>query len=287
MKKLILICVVVVLFMVAGQGFGIDFNDGGIHSINYSEGNVYVDNGTPGMYTKVNLLNGGYIHKFFAYQDSRINISGGRVGLSLVAYDRTQVIMTDGQIWYLDAYDSSQATMSGGTATGDLIAKGSSHVTMSGGTATGDLIAKGSSHVTMSGVTVMGYLEAGDSSHVTMSGGSVLGMSVSNSSQVTISGGTIGSDGFLELVASGNGKLIINGSNFAIDGISLGFGEITSIFGGVYENEPYRRLTGTLANGDIINNRFQIGNNAKIVLIPEPATIALLFLGGLVFRKKH
>jgi len=267
MKKLISICVGVVLFMVAGQGFGIDFNDGGIHNINYSEGNVYVDNGKPGMYTKVNLLNGGYIHKFFAYQDSRINISGGRVGLSLVAYDRTQVIMTDGQIWYLDAYDSSQATMSGGTATGDLIAKGSSQVTMSG-------------------VTVMGYLEAGDSSHVTMSGGSVLGMSVSNSSQVTISGGTIGSDGFLELVASGNGKLIINGSNFAIDGISFGFGEITSILGGAYENDPFRRLTGTLANGDIINNRFQIGNNAKIVLIPEPATILLLTLGSLVLRRK-
>jgi len=40
-------------------------------------------------------------------------------------------------------------------------------------------------------------------------------------------------------------------------------------------------MTGTLASGDIINNQFRIGNTAKIVLIPEPATFLLLGLGGL------
>ncbi len=42
------------------------------------------------MRTTVNLLDGGHIHKWFAYEDSRLNISGGSVALSTVAYDRVQ-----------------------------------------------------------------------------------------------------------------------------------------------------------------------------------------------------
>ena len=83
-----------------------------------------------------------------------------------------------------------------------------------------------------------------------------------------------------------NGILEINGSNFAVDGIPLGFGEIKSTLGGYYENEPFRTLTGTLANGDIINNSFRIGDYASIVLVPEPVTLLLLGLGGAIVRKR-
>jgi hypothetical protein len=69
-------------------------------------------------------------------------------------------------------------------------------------------------------------------------------------------------------------------------GTPLGYCEITSILGGNYENEPLRRLTGTLANGDIINNQFRIGETAKIVLVPEPATLLLLGLGAVMVRKR-
>jgi hypothetical protein len=91
----------------------------------------------------------------------------------------------------------------------------------------------------------------------------------------------------LELVAGGNGKLIINGSNFAIDGTPFVSGQITSILGGDFSNEPSRRLTGILANGDIINNQFLIGNTAEIVLVPEPATLLLLGFGMVMLRRKY
>jgi len=240
---------IAILFLGIGQGFGATyFNDGGTHNINYSESYVYVDQGAPGMNTTVNLLNGGSIWKWWAYEDSRINISGGSVGLWLVPYGRTQVTMSGGITWYLYAYDSSKVTMSGGTATGDLVARGSSQVTLSGG-------------------TVMGFLDVGESSRLTMSGGSVSGLlGAGGNSQVTLSGGTIAQT--LDLYQ--NAILYLDGNNFAIDGAPFTSGEITSVLGGSYENESYRRLTGTLANGTIINNQFRIGNTAKIVLVPKP-----------------
>ena len=88
------------------------------------------------------------------------------------------------------------------------------------------------------------------------------------------------------LSAGETATLTIYGSNFAIDGSSVGFGVITSMLGGDYGNEPYRRLTGTLANGDIINNQFQIGNDAKIVLVPEPTMLLLLGLGAVMLRRR-
>ena len=40
-------------------------------------------------------------------------------------------------------------------------------------------------------------------------------------------------------------------------------------------------------SGDPINNQFRIGNNGKIVLISEPATLLLLGLGGLALLRKR
>jgi len=97
-----------------------------------------------------------------------------------------------------------------------------------------------------------------------------------------LSGGTIGS----EIRMMTNAELIIKGFNFAIDGKPVGFDKITSILGGDCLNESYRTLTGTLANGDIINNQFRIGNYASITLVPEPATLLLFGLGAVMFRRK-
>jgi hypothetical protein len=74
--------------------------------------------------------------------------------------------------------------------------------------------------------------------------------------QVTISGGIIGSSG---IRLSHDAELIIYGSNFAIDDSPIGIGEtITSIYGGSWDHEPCRQLTGTLANSDILDSQFQI-----------------------------
>jgi hypothetical protein len=98
-----------------------------------------------------------------------------------------------------------------------------------------------------------------------------------------MSGGTI----VTEMVFTANAELILNGSNFAVDGIPVGFGKITSLLSGDYSNEPYRTLTGTLSNGDILNSPFRIGDYASITLVPEPATLMLLGLGAAVIRRKQ
>ena len=160
------------------------------------------------------------------------------------------------------AYDSSQATISSGSVN-YLFAYDSSQETISGGSVI-LLYASNSSQITMTGGSISYHLEAFDSS------------------QVTVSGGTITAG----LLADNTSKMIIDGSNFAIDGTPVGFGDITSILGGSSAHDPHRILTGTLANGDIINTQFQIGNQAEIVLTPEPATLLLLGLGAAVLRKK-
>jgi hypothetical protein len=142
-------------------------------------------------------------------------------------------------------------------------ANNNSQVTMSDGLVRDYFIAYLNSQVTISGGRVGNIFHAGDSSHVTMTGGTL--------------GGIID----LEYQA----VLKLDGCNFAIDGIPFSSGEVTSILGGYWRNEPYRLLTGTLANGDIINNQFRIGDAAKIIIVPEPATLLLLGIGGLLFRK--
>jgi len=44
-------------------------------------------------------------------------------------------------------------------------------------------------------------------------------------------------------------------------------------------------LTGTLANGDALNSPFSLFQpGADILFIPEPATVLILGLGGLLLR---
>jgi hypothetical protein len=108
-------------------------------------------------------------------------------------------------------------------------------------------------------------------------------MWASDSSQVDISGGVIGS----YLVFWDSAIVTIHGSNFAVDGQAFDYGELASIYGGSTSLEPVRRLTGTLVSGEPIDNHFYIGHDAKIFLVPEPTTLLLLGLGAIMVRRKH
>ncbi len=145
------------------------------------------------------------------------------------------------------------------------------------------LASLGSTQVDISGGRVV--LFAQDSSQTNISGGIVSGLITHHSSQVNISGGSI--EGALFLA---NHSIIqIFGYDFAVDGQPFGYGELTSILGGYPHDEPLRHLTGTLLSGEIIDTDFRIGHDARIALIPEPASALILGLGSLIvfLRRKR
>ncbi|MCK4784286.1 MAG: PEP-CTERM sorting domain-containing protein [Desulfobacteraceae bacterium] len=41
-----------------------------------------------------------------------------------------------------------------------------------------------------------------------------------------------------------------------------------------------------MANGDVLDNYFELNNEAAIVLVPEPATLLLLGLGAVMLRRR-
>jgi hypothetical protein len=109
-KSVVIWMVATVLFMAAGQGFGYNqvvyFNDGGTHNISngftsnevptplwYDD--VWVDYQAPGMQTTVNILSGWDGDGFKAYEDSRINLSGGRMDEPFRASSNSQVTISD------------------------------------------------------------------------------------------------------------------------------------------------------------------------------------------------
>ncbi len=244
----------------------IQYNDGGTHDITTTiNDDVWVDWDSPGVGTTVNMLEGGSIADTLkGFEDSIINILGGSIGHELYSHD------------------SSRLNISGGTIGGQLHSSDFSQVDISGGLIAFQLSIYGSSQVNISGGTIGYRFYSSDSSQVNISGGSIKLFELRDSSQVNISGGSIGEN----LLLSENAVLTIDGSDFAVDGQSVDDGKITSITGGPNHSEPYRHLTGILANGDLLDNDFRIGHDASIVLVPEPATLLLLGLGAVMVRRR-
>jgi hypothetical protein len=248
MKNASTICFVAVVLLLAGSPAPgvVEFKDGLTHDIDYEIADaVRVDEQAPWMYTTVNLL------------------PGGRIRDNLEGWGDSRINVLGGSVDdYLMIHHFSRLNISAGSL----------------GIVTGD----GYTQMNISGGSIEHSVNCGGFSQADISGGSILLYIASNDfSQVNLSGGALG--GFLDLY--GRSRINIFGSDFTVDGQSIRYGELTSILGGDRVDEPLRRLTGILASGEPINNDFRIGNYAKIVLIPEPATIVLLGLGALSLRK--
>jgi len=185
------------------------------------------------------------------YEDSVINMTGGSIGHSMQAFDRALVNVHGGQIdWVLESYDYSRMFVYDVSTNGHLGAFGDSKLSVSGGTI---------------GSHLLGYYQ----------------------SVIDFSGGIIGGNIIAGYESSHSSSIICIGSDFKVDGQPIGYTTLTGINGGFWVDELVRHLTGTLKNGDMIDNDFYIGGNSKIILTPEPATLLLLGLGAIILRRKR
>jgi hypothetical protein len=148
-----------------------------------------------------------------------------------------------------------------------------SHVTVVGGEISGPFFGWDTAVIDISGGKLGAWFQTFDNVEATISGGEISSfVEAWDYSRVTISGGTIGG----RIAAIRDGLITLVGRDFAINGVPVAYGDFASAYGttGV--------ITGTLANGDVLNNSFALVHpGADIRFIPEPATL-LLVLGGIV-----
>ena len=325
MKRVIVISIIAATRLLnTSANATVHFNDGGYHVIDYTIDDwVYVDYQTPQASTQIGLIYGGRITgNLNAYGSSQVILFGGTIGRELYALDNSQMIIYEGSIDYaVRAYGNSNVTIWGGLIGDDLWVQENSRANLLNGTINDNLWAKDNSYVSISGGEIVSWLFAGESTQVDVSGGSIdKWLCANDSSQVTISGGSIGGDLWVrddshinisggsignDIQTWGNGEVAISGgeflgdiyagyyftnnsysgvvkfegTDFTINGISIGYGQYfaTDYATGI--------LRGVLVNGDRLNNRFYIYDNASIILVPEPTAIALLGLGVVAMRK--
>jgi hypothetical protein len=266
--------VVVVLFLGAYPAQGmVEFKDGQTHNISSTiNDDVWVDWQTPDMHTTVNLLFGGcinYPYSLRGFEHSQINISGGNIEESLY-------------VW-----DNSLATISGGLISNQLHAYNNSRIIMSGGRVGGQLMAFGNGQISVAGGACP-YVGADDYGQINISGEwQVVGnqcIIARDYGSITLSGAGIPLTD-TKLISTGSSCITILGSDFYTQSaygdwypFHYGYGEITGPTSG--------SLDGKLLNGVSISCDFEVYGDAKIILIPEPATLLLLSLGGLILRRK-
>lgn len=176
----------------------------------------------------------------------------------------------------------------GGRTTGCLVSHGDSEILVSGGRVDSWLIAEDNSKITVNGGEIKYSVRAYHQSEIVITGGIINQYLESwGNASVIVSGGRIGS-----IILAGykntnstwpdydTATLTLVGSNFEINGIHVANGR--------YYMDDYSsgHLKGMLQNGDLLDNDFQIWDGASIILIPEPTTVSLFALAGLLLRKR-
>jgi len=217
--------------------------------------------------TSVRVVLGGSVHALLAYDGSQIEVDGGEILGNLYAFESTQMAVSGGEIGHsLAALGESQVTLSGGVVAHYFDARGDSKVVVMGGEIGRALNAEEGCHVEISGAAMLGDLIARDTS------------------EVTVWGGTIRTALHVGSSAQGDDTCVVrlHGSGFAINGTSVPYGEYDT--GG--SDSVHGSLSGTLAEGDELDIDLFIYDEARLVLVPEPATFALLALGALAVLRQ-
>lgn len=143
---------------------------------------------------------------------------------------------------------------------------------------------------------------------INFSGGSIENAWIYGTSKVIISGGSISG----AISSGGHATIYLEGDNFKVNGQSVSYGDKLSKYGtsitvtGTTESDTgtikgtwagkYINITGTLADGSPLNTNFYFvaavidnkltATESEVIIVPEPAAIALLSIGGLLLRRR-
>jgi hypothetical protein len=190
---------------------------------------------------------------------------------------------------------------SGGSTPAELRLYNFAELTISGGSVGSSLWMRGDSSASLVSGSVAGYIFVMENSRLNMSGGRGLAgwIGVSDNGQAEISGGIFG-----DLAVSSKALITLIGSDFKIGNQNVNgllnipqlvaSGLLTAYEYPDYHNVQYEGvLSGRLLDGRLFNSNISIahrtdggGNTANINLVPEPATLLLLGLGGILLRRR-
>ena len=249
MKKRTVFVIALLAILVARVEAAIWLEDGQVHEIsNVVSDSVYVKNAPDQVATTLRLLDGGSILSLETYGHSQIEIEGGIIGGGFQIHDSSVVTMTSGYIHGgIDLTHWSELYMTGGDVLENLRVSGTA-------------IAR-------------------------ICGGNIHDLSVAGGDAV-VSGGFIDGSIGIRTVAT------IIGRDFTIDGEPVGFGRYDwlDLVDPMNPSGGNQLITlgGVLANGDVIDNVLVgVEPTGGFILIPEPTTVLLLGLGGLMLRRKR
>jgi len=225
--------------------------------------------------TTVNLLPNGSVTWMDVWDTSQINIAGGLIGGSIFgqffAHDDSIVTFSSGVVENaFEIMGNNQTTITGGSIGYNFQSNDYAQASISNTSIGYQVSIQDHSRISIDATTVDGIVESWHDSEVDILGGEMLDNVVArNNSSIDITGGNL--HGIIDVYD--DAVITLYGSNF-----NYSYGAITNSTG---------ILTGTLANGNPINNRFYVHDNASIVLVPEPATLLLLGFGAAVLRRKR
>jgi hypothetical protein len=169
------------------------------------------------------------------------------------------------QTVYLE--DDSVLEMTGGEIHDSLYLSESTVANLTGGTIGDTVHVDNHSVITLNGANLLDYVYNDGFSLATYLDGDVWGAVARGGSLVSIIGGNFQANQQESiLVAEDDAKIYVYGTEF-----NQGFG--------VIRGEQSGTLIGLLKNGAAINGTFTVHGNGEIILVPEPATLALLVPG--------
>lgn len=160
---------------------------------------------------------------------------------------------------------------------------------LDGGCIIGDLEGFGTSNLNIFGGCITDDLQANESTTLQIFAGAIGDtLYVGGGDGLSTATARMWGGSFHELRVFSGSVMTIFGSDFAVDGSPVDYGELPSLLGGRIDYEPNRRLTGMLSNGDVLDTPFLVGDTAFIVLAPNPvptpgafvlAAVGLLYSG--------